>query len=379
MRIRTAKSAAELLPIEDKIRNLANDVDSPNVFYESWLLFPALEFLSRGDVLIVLIWDTGGERLAGILPLEIKTGYRRLPITYYSLWRHLHCFLCAPLIRRGREEETLRAFLAWLDEQDSGGLLFMFDQIAAVDPLFAQIKRVADKNGLKLDMVNTYQRPMLRTKVEPAAYLAMSNSPKHVKNFYKKFRALEKLGKLECQHQISQEQLPEWTQRFLEIEASGWKGKAGTAMLQSREQTLFFQAAVQGALSQEKLCPLSLTLDGRPIAMRCGFRTGDGAFSFKITFDEEYAKFSPGVLLEIEHLKYFQHHPHIKWVDSCAAPGVTLLDRLWNERRQITSLAVSSDKMLSRFLVSTLAGLKRARSIISPSKIPPSADVSDQL
>ena len=41
----------------------------------------------------------------------------------------------------------------------------------------------------------------------------------------------------------------------------------------------------------------------RAIAMKCNLRAGDGAVAFKIAYDEAYARFSPGVLLEIEQIE----------------------------------------------------------------------------
>ena len=48
---------------------------------------------------------------------------------------------------------------------------------------------------------------------------------------------------------------------------------------------------------------LALRLDGAPIAMKFNVEAGDGAFALKVAFDEAYARFSPGVALEIESIR----------------------------------------------------------------------------
>ena len=86
---------------------------------------------------------------------------------------------------------------------------------------------------------------------------------------------------------------------------------------------------------------LSLTLDGAPLAMLATFITAPGAYSFKTAFDEDYARFSPGVLLQAENLAMLER-PEIGWTDSCATPDHLMIDHLWRERRPIKrhSLAI---------------------------------------
>ena len=78
----------------------------------------------------------------------------------------------------------------------------------------------------------------------------------------------------------------------------------------------------------------ALDLDGRPLAMLVNFLCPPGGFSFKTAFDEGYARFSPGVLLQQANLDLLDH-PRIMWVDSCAAPGHPMIDSVWRERRAL--------------------------------------------
>ncbi len=78
----------------------------------------------------------------------------------------------------------------------------------------------------------------------------------------------------------------------------------------------------------------ALDLDGRPLAMLVNFLCPPGGFSFKTAFDEHYARFSPGVLLQQANLDLLDD-PKIAWVDSCAAPGHPMIDSVWRERRAL--------------------------------------------
>lgn len=75
----------------------------------------------------------------------------------------------------------------------------------------------------------------------------------------------------------------------------------------------------------------ALDLDERPLALLINFFAPPG-FSFKTAFDEDYARFSPGVLLQQANLDLLDD-PAIAWVDSCAAPGHPMIDSVWRERR----------------------------------------------
>src|ERR1044072_9433301 len=89
----------------------------PNPFYESWMLIPALRTLGAGkDLQLVLIFAPDKARptappvLCGVFPLERKPRYKGLPVSTLSLWKHLYCFLCAPLVRADCARQCLMAF-----------------------------------------------------------------------------------------------------------------------------------------------------------------------------------------------------------------------------------------------------------------------------
>jgi CelD/BcsL family acetyltransferase involved in cellulose biosynthesis len=145
-----------------------------------------------------------------------------------------------------------------------------------------------------------------------------------------------------------------WCDDFLKLEASGWKGRSGSALAIDEATNAFFCAALTGARAQSHLEMLRLSLDGRPIAMLVNFVTPPGSFSFKIAFDEDYARFSPGVLIQIENLAVLDRN-EIAWMDSCAVSDHSMINSLWGERRSIVRVTVP------------LAGAKR-RTIFAASR-----------
>ena len=74
--------------------------------------------------------------------------------------------------------------------------------------------------------------------------------------------------------------------------------------------------------------------------MMVTFVTSPGAYSYKIAYDEDYARFSPGVLIELDNIARAFADDRIAWTDSCAMEGHPMIERLWTERRAIVHVSM---------------------------------------
>lgn len=97
---------------------------------------------------------------------------------------------------------------------------------------------------------------------------------------------------------------------------------------------------------------LALRLDGRPIAPKMNLLGGAGAFAFKIAFDESFARFSPGVQLELDNVRRAHELPGLLWMDSCAAPNRFVINHLWPDRREMQALFFAACSARVRLAVS---------------------------
>jgi len=84
---------------------------------------------------------------------------------------------------------------------------------------------------------------------------------------------------------------------------------------------------------------LEMRAGPRLVAAQCNILAGEGAFCFKIGFDATLGRYSPGVQLELENLRGF-HDYGLAWMDSCADPDNAMINRLWPDRRRISTLLV---------------------------------------
>jgi CelD/BcsL family acetyltransferase involved in cellulose biosynthesis len=190
-----------------------------------------------------------------------------------------------------------------------------------------------------------------RALFRPQAGAETGVSHKHLKELRRVERRLADLGELKYSVFEDGDDLDAWSERFLALEASGWKGAEGTAFQSSAEDRAFFFAITRAAAAQRRLQLLSLDLNGAPIAMKCNFIAGEGSFAFKIAHDESYGRYSPGVLLELFNMQRLQQQTAITWMDSCAAAKHFMINRLWTDRRAIANHLLAGRGLIARAAV----------------------------
>ena len=139
---------------------------------------------------------------------------------------------------------------------------------------------------------------------------------------------------------------PSAVEEFLALEAAGWKGRQGTALLSRKEDAEFFRAACRGLVASGRLRFLALT-GSRTVAMQCNLIANGVIFGFKTCYDEELARHSPGVLLLLEVLASISLTGAVR-LDSCAEPGNELVNRLLPDRRPLETLIVGSPDSLGQ-------------------------------
>lgn len=131
--------------------------------------------------------------------------------------------------------------------------------------------------------------------------------PKHlISDLRRARRKADKLGKVTFSiysPKTQQEFLPIYNQ-FIDIEASSWKSKAGTALKQNPQQKEFYRQYGIRAAEQGILRVSEMYIDDEIVAIQYAVEWGEKFWLLKIGFNEKYAKCSPGMLLMQETLTY---------------------------------------------------------------------------
>jgi CelD/BcsL family acetyltransferase involved in cellulose biosynthesis len=331
---------------------LAQCAAEPNPFHESWYLLPALRALDpQGSVKLLRIEIDGD--LAGLIPLRHENKYYKWPIPQLCSWIHGNCFLGAPLVAAGLELPFWRAFLDWADRH-AGKSLFLHLGVMPLDgPIYRALQVVLSDQGRLAGLVHREERAMLASSLAPSTYFEESLSGKKRKELRRQATRLAELGEVRFERRRDDHRLARWTEDFLTLEHSGWKGTAGSALASHQDTTRMFKEALSGAAAQGKLERLTLTLNNEPIAMLVNFLTPPGAYSYKTAFDERYARYSPGVLVQRENLDLLEH-AEVRWCDSCASADHPMIDHIWRERRPVGRISIAIGGRLRRGIFAQL-------------------------
>lgn len=201
---------------------------------------------------------------------------------------------------------------------------------------------------------------MLASPLGPATYLEHALPGKKRKELRRQQARLAEQGVLAVSRRTDAEGIALWIEQFLALEAQGWKGSAGSALACAGETAGLFRESMMAAAERGCLERLSLELDGVPIAMLATLIVPPGAFSYKTAFDERFARFSPGVLLQLENLALLER-AGVRWADSCAAPDHPMIDSLWRERRAIGRMSIAIGGQARRALFRRIVSFELSR------------------
>lgn len=129
---------------------------------------------------------------------------------------------------------------------------------------------------------------------------------------------------------------------FLDLEAKGWKGQGGTA-LKSRDGTARFSRQAVQALSEADAVRIdTLSAGDTLVAGLVSFEDGGHVLTWKIAFDEDFARYSPGVQLMMKVFRDNLARPGFRQADSLAIPGHPMIEPLWRGRLELATLVLGT-------------------------------------
>ncbi len=367
--VSVVKTVDELWPFVQRWEALAASALEPNVFYEPWQVMAALQALTdapRLELLLVLDEATEPPSLCGVFPLERSANYRGLPLPSLRMWQHKYLFLCTPLVTRQHAHGALHCFVSWLSSAQANCQVMSLQGMRA-DGLFADaLKQALDDSKRPHFSEGRHERALLEVDaaLDSRAYLEGALSKKKAKEYRRLAQRLSEQGDMQFERLQPGADVQPWLDEFLGLEASGWKGREGSAFASTPADRRYFTDVVTQAHARGRLALHALRLDGVAIAMKCNFVGSDGAWSFKIGFEEKYAKYSPGVLLELENIRSAfdeRSERSFPWMDSCAKPDHPMIDHLWRSGRAIETRVMAAGGWRGKLLVNCLPALLKLK------------------
>jgi CelD/BcsL family acetyltransferase involved in cellulose biosynthesis len=321
---------AELGGIAAPWRDLAARALVPNVFYEPAFALPAAATLGS-EVGAGLVWSRG-QRLLGLFPGRIERRRYGVALPVLVGWTHAYAPLGAPLVDRDAVEAVVSA---WLDHLRADGRmprLVLLPRLPVDGDLARSIAAAtADRGGCSIDL-GRHARALLAPERDRTGYLDRALGGRKRKELRRQRRRLAEAGAVSTATARDPEAVARALETFFDLEAAGWKGRAGTAA-RCNAATLAFMASAVAALAAEGKAEVSLLLAAEvPAAAMVTLRSGNVAWCWKIAYDERRARSSPGVQLLVDVTQALLGDPALVHVDSCATAGHPMIDHVWRER-----------------------------------------------
>lgn len=338
VRIQLLRGHAEVDACQSELESVANQAGDHNIFYAPWMLLAGLRAFADDNVFVLVARNHDGQMI-GYAPLRngrmARDGWGRS----LQLWRHEYCYLCTPQVMAGREREFAAAMLDWIGSGDAPARRLDLHDIAAGSRFSAALdEELGRRRGWSCNK-SSFVRALFLVRHKDAAELPTRRRRK----WLKRERRLAGDGCIALTSLADTDDPVPWIKRFLALEASGWKGRAGSAMAATPARRAYFEIICKAAHARNSLCMLALEVDGRDVAMQCNFIAAAKGYAFKVAYDESHAHASPGWQLELHAMRFFrERYPQLQQVDSCAKPDHTMMNALWPHQHPIARYLLAS-------------------------------------
>lgn len=320
-------------------RRLAERTAEPNVFYTPDFALAAAPALGRG-VETILAWSEK-RQLLGLLPFRLISRRYGVKLPLLVGWTHAFAPLGTPLIDRDATAEVAAAFVGHIAGDASLPKLMLLPLLPHAGPISQALRGAAENRGGTHRAFAEHQRAALDLAAGHPRDLDEVIGAKRMREARRLRRRLDEAGRAEFAVARYPETIAQALQRFLALESQGWKGAAGTALIQSDAHRRFAEAAVDALAGRGAAMIAELSLDGRGIASVILLRSGDRAWSWKMAYDEGMARFSPGLQAMTDLTASLLADESIRFADSCAVPDHPLMDHLWRDRLAVADVMIA--------------------------------------
>jgi len=330
---------AALGAVADAWRDLCARAAEPNAFYEPAFALAAAPVLGS-DAGAVLVWSPDA-RLAGLFPLRLARRRYGLPLPLLIGWTHDYGPFGVPLVDRDRIDDVVASFLDHVAAAADLPKLVLMPCLAADGVVARALAAEAARRGGRTADLDPRRRALLATTEDAKTYLDAAVHKNRRQKLARQRRRLAESGGLRCDFESDPARVEALLDEFLAIEQSGWKGRARTAAAQDDAVAQFMRRATIGLARDGKLIVGALRHAGHAIAATLVLRSGAGAWVWKIAYDEQAARYSPGVQIVLDLTARLLGDPAVAWTDSCATPDHPMIDRVWRERLALTDRLIA--------------------------------------
>ena len=319
-------------------QQLAQRATEPNGYYlPGWALAVSATARDRTEARALRAFDAASTRLTGLMPVVSLWRAWKIPLPAL-VSAHPYGSLCSPLLDRDRATEAAAELMQ--QARQAGAHALVLREVALDGAAMTALRESLRHDGLEPRVLTSHVRASLDATQDGDAALRNALGGKRLKELRRQRHRLEELGPVAFEVARTPREVMAALETFLQLEASGWKGKRGTALSLDAGDATFIRRAV-AALAETGQCEIiTLRTGAVPIAAGIVLRHQDRAFFFKLGIDERFARFSPGVQLTLELTRHLCDDPEIASADSTANADHPMINPIWRNRFAIGDVLI---------------------------------------
>jgi hypothetical protein len=251
---------------------------------------------------------------------------------------HPYGTLCTPPLDRDMADAAVRQLIE--QARNAGAHVLILRDMSLGGPVMKAFTASLAYGGLRPRVLQSYRRASLDATREAEALLQDALGTKKLKELRRQRHRLAEHGAVSFDSARSPDEVAAAIETFMTLEASGWKGKRGTALAQDQGDAAFIRRATK-TLAETGQCEIvTLRAGETPVAAAIVLRHQDRAFYFKLGVDERFAKFSPGVQLTLDLTRHLCADSAIASADSTASPDHPMINPIWRGRFAIGDVLI---------------------------------------
>jgi hypothetical protein len=328
-----------------------------NVYFSPRYARALLSTVERNtSVCFALAWN--GTKLIGLLPFVKPKLSVPLIGSACHAWQSKYTFSCMPLLDNEQPvdaAETLLRVMATAGEDE-----WIIPAVNTHGAACKALTSVLERLGRPSLFMNQFQRASLDANLNYDEHMKVGVSAKRRRDLARTRRRLEQLGEVTHEYHQDGSGLSRAISAFLKIEASGWKGRARTALACAEDTRQFAIDAFTG-LDNGSICRADmLMLNKEPIAAGITVFAGRTGYTVKCAYDETYSSYAVGLQLELEVMRSFLSE---RWADrlDAATQDAHVIDSLWPGRVEVADMIFSLSPRSPEWRVTAIQRLEHLK------------------
>lgn len=338
-------SAADFARCQDSWDDLVQRALIPNVYMHPAVALAA-DLHGGRPVVVVLVWRASGSKRKLVGAWLLAESKRAGAFNVLDTALNRLVFAGTPVVDAGLVADVLDKMLDAIDREPKLPKIIVATDLNADEPLLSNLRDVLTRRRSRAAVVGRRKRAMLTRRADGMLATPLRISSRQRQESRRKSRRLAEAGIdhvfMTCGSEVA---VP--FRSFLQIEASGWKGKRelkGWAIKLDPALEPLAAQMIQGLMRTGCAGIDALRCGERWVAFSIWLRSGSRAFGWKMGYDETFSGFGPGRHLSELMTARFLANPELESFDSCNGSGPTFHSAIWPERLELVDIVIDASR-----------------------------------